>query len=138
MEIMNHLMVDCPFSHFMWHEVLSWIRSTAAPPTVGVLFADWWHATVNTAPSSARKGTASIIMLTAWWIWKHRNAAVFDNVTPSIAPLTGSIPQTPGCGLGLGRLGLERYSCRSLVPRGLALYFLCMLPSWACKLLFLS
>ncbi|KQK21326.1 hypothetical protein BRADI_1g60212v3, partial [Brachypodium distachyon] len=55
------------------------------------LFADWWHATVNTAPSSARKGTTSIIMLTAWWIWKHRNAAVFDNVTPSIASLTGSI-----------------------------------------------
>jgi hypothetical protein len=28
-ESMQHLLVDCPFSRTVWHEVLSWVRSTA-------------------------------------------------------------------------------------------------------------
>jgi hypothetical protein len=23
-------------------------------------------------------------MLTAWWIWKHQNVAIFDNAQPSV------------------------------------------------------
>jgi hypothetical protein len=30
-------------------------------------------------------------MLTAWWIWKHRNAAVFDNALPSVRSLFNDI-----------------------------------------------
>jgi hypothetical protein len=26
----------------------------------------------------AHKGTSSGIMLTAWWLWKRRNAVIFD------------------------------------------------------------
>jgi hypothetical protein len=32
-----------------------------------------------------------MILLTAWWIWKHRNAAVFDNTQPSVASLLDTI-----------------------------------------------
>ncbi|KQJ97244.1 hypothetical protein BRADI_3g29642v3, partial [Brachypodium distachyon] len=91
LETINHLLVDCPFSRTLWHEVFSCIRSTCAPPTIGIPFADWWQTSVFSAPSTARKGTASIIMLTARWIWKHRNAAVFDNATPNIAFLADQI-----------------------------------------------
>ncbi|KQK15730.1 hypothetical protein BRADI_1g24593v3 [Brachypodium distachyon] len=91
METINHLLVDCPFSRTLWHEVLSWIRSTCAPPTVGIPFADWWQTSVYSAPSTTRKGAASIIILTAQWIWKHCDAAVFDNATPNIASLADQI-----------------------------------------------
>jgi hypothetical protein len=37
------------------------------------------------------KGTLLMILLTAWWIWKHRNAAVFDNTRPSVASLVDTI-----------------------------------------------
>jgi hypothetical protein len=30
-------------------------------------------------------------MLTEWWIWKHRNAAVFDNARPSVTSLFNDI-----------------------------------------------
>jgi hypothetical protein len=33
----------------------------------------------------------SIIMLIAWWIWKHRNAAVFDNARPLVTSLFDDI-----------------------------------------------
>jgi hypothetical protein len=29
--------------------------------------------------------TQPVILLTAWWIWKHGNTAVFDNARPSVA-----------------------------------------------------
>jgi hypothetical protein len=46
---------------------------------------------VRTAPHQLRKDTSSIIMLMAWWIWKHRNAAVFDNTQPSVPSLFNDI-----------------------------------------------
>jgi hypothetical protein len=45
---------------------------------------EWWSQAVRTAPRQLRKGMSSIIMLTAWWIRKHRNAAIFDNAQPSV------------------------------------------------------
>jgi hypothetical protein len=60
-------------------------------PTVEGDFAEWWSLVVRTAPRQLRKGISSIIMLTAWWIWKHRNAAVFDNAQPSVTSLFGDI-----------------------------------------------
>uniref|UniRef100_A0ACD5UP04 Uncharacterized protein n=1 Tax=Avena sativa TaxID=4498 RepID=A0ACD5UP04_AVESA len=88
---MSHILTGCPFSRTIWHEVLSWIRSTAGPPVVDGPFAEWWGLVVRSSPSEMCKGTSSVIMLTAWWIWKHRNAVVFDNESPSVAPLVGMI-----------------------------------------------
>jgi hypothetical protein len=46
---------------------------------------------LRTTPRALRKGTSSMILLMAWWIWKHRNAAVFDNTQPSVASLLDTI-----------------------------------------------
>ncbi|KQJ97438.1 hypothetical protein BRADI_3g30761v3 [Brachypodium distachyon] len=103
---MNHLLVDCPFSCVLWHEVLSWIRSICAPPTAGVCFADWWQESIHSSPPTMRKGTASLIMLTAWSIWKHRKAAVFDNATPNFASLLDLIKTDARCWASAGPAGL--------------------------------
>jgi hypothetical protein len=29
-------------------------------------------------PLDTRKGTSSVVGLTAWWLWKGRNAVIFD------------------------------------------------------------
>jgi hypothetical protein len=39
-EMMEHILTGCPFSKMMWHEVVSWIRSTSHPPVAGGNFAE--------------------------------------------------------------------------------------------------
>jgi hypothetical protein len=36
---------------------------------------------------AARKGTSSVIMLTAWWLWKRRNTVIFDTTWPDLGGL---------------------------------------------------
>jgi hypothetical protein len=45
----------------------------------------------NLPPRALRKGTSSLIMLTAWWIWKLRNAVVLDAAIPNTASLSDTI-----------------------------------------------
>ena len=84
---MSHLLTGCSFTRTMRHEVLLWIRSSARTPVAEDAFMDWWHLAIHSTPSTLRKGTALVIKLTAWWIWKQQNAAVFDNASPNFVSL---------------------------------------------------
>jgi hypothetical protein len=54
-----------------------------------MIFQDWWSRTESLTPNIPRKGFNMMVILVAWWLWKHRNACVFDGVAPS----TGTILQ---------------------------------------------
>uniref|UniRef100_A0ACD5W632 Uncharacterized protein n=1 Tax=Avena sativa TaxID=4498 RepID=A0ACD5W632_AVESA len=88
---MSHLLVGCPFSRALWHEVLSWTRSTILPPDGEDDFVDWWQHVVLSAHRAMRKGTSLLIMSMAWWIWKQRNAVVFDHASPDLGRLLTTI-----------------------------------------------
>uniref|UniRef100_A0ACD5Y8D8 Uncharacterized protein n=1 Tax=Avena sativa TaxID=4498 RepID=A0ACD5Y8D8_AVESA len=105
---MSHLLTGCPFSRTIWHEVLSWIRSTAGPPVAEGPFAEWWELAVCSNPRHMRKGTSSVIMLTAWWIWKHRNVIVLNNESPSVAPLVDTIKAEAKSWAEAGARGLRQ------------------------------
>ena len=79
LETIDHLLVGCPFSREIWHRVLSSFRLTAAIPTAQDRFIDWWSAATLNTPHSLRKGFASLAVLTAWSLWRHRNAVLFDS-----------------------------------------------------------
>uniref|UniRef100_A0ACD5TKP0 Uncharacterized protein n=1 Tax=Avena sativa TaxID=4498 RepID=A0ACD5TKP0_AVESA len=108
---MTHLLVGFPFSKAIWHEVLSWIRSTVSPPAGEGDFMDWWLQASSSTPRALRKGTSSLIMLTAWWIWKQRNAVVFDNAPPNLSVLLGTIRSEARSWAAAGAAGL-----RALLP----------------------
>ncbi|GJN18629.1 hypothetical protein PR202_gb05805 [Eleusine coracana subsp. coracana] len=38
-------------------------------------------------PKNKRKGINTLIILTTWFLWKHRNSCVFEGSNPSIAAL---------------------------------------------------
>uniref|UniRef100_A0A453RLE5 Uncharacterized protein n=1 Tax=Aegilops tauschii subsp. strangulata TaxID=200361 RepID=A0A453RLE5_AEGTS len=54
-------------------------------------FIDWWSAATLNTPHSLRKGFASLVVLIAWSIWRHRNAVFFDSARPSADLVTQGI-----------------------------------------------
>lgn len=106
-ETMHHLLVGCPFSRQIWHEVLSWCRTTMPPPTAYEDFIEWWAASHGTATAGQQGGISSMIILTAWLIWKARNACVFDAEQPSIMRVFNSIRAEAKSWAAAGAPGLD-------------------------------
>jgi hypothetical protein len=91
-ETMHHLILACPFSRQVWHEVLARLRMTCQPPTdADATLDDWWRRARQGTPKIMRKGLDSITLLTPWLIWKHHNACVFDRSQPSVFGLVDDI-----------------------------------------------
>jgi hypothetical protein len=44
-------------------------------------------------PAPHRKGFNSLVILVAWWIWKHRNTCVFDGASPSTTSILQHIQE---------------------------------------------
>jgi hypothetical protein len=42
-ESMRHLLLECPFTRQVWHEILAWLRMTARPPDGELTLMEWWH-----------------------------------------------------------------------------------------------
>lgn len=52
-----------PLPCTLWHEALSWIRSTTRLPIVGEDFVDWWQQDIHSAHTAPRRGTYSVSMV---------------------------------------------------------------------------
>ncbi|GJN33672.1 hypothetical protein PR202_gb22293 [Eleusine coracana subsp. coracana] len=48
-------------------------------------FGNWWGHTVRKVRKEHRKGLNSLIITSAWLIWKQRNACVFEGASSSIS-----------------------------------------------------
>lgn len=88
---MPHLLSECSFSRQVWHEVLGWCRLPVTIPSADVPFLDWLASSIAGSPRGLRRGLSSLVLLTAWWIWKQRNACVFDNDRASVSHLSSTI-----------------------------------------------
>ena len=62
---------------------------------------------LSNLPPALRKGTSSLIMLTAWWIWKHHNAVIFDNELPSTSSPLDTILCQARSSASAGAIGLR-------------------------------
>lgn len=56
---------------------------TTTPPDGSTAFFTWWSDSIDSTPKGLCKGIGTIIILTAWLLWKHRNACIFDGAQPS-------------------------------------------------------
>lgn len=104
---MDHLLCGCVVSRIAWHEILAWCRLTIAPPEGNTCFYEWWSQSIVALPPSLRKGAASLIALSAWTIWKHRNACIFDNASPSHARMADQIKEDARTWAKAGAKGLD-------------------------------
>lgn len=80
-ESMDHLLVRCPFARSVWFEVFEACGAPDWMPTHDQVLLTWC---TNLSPATTlRKDLNSIVMLTMWLLWKHRNDVVFEGASPS-------------------------------------------------------
>lgn len=106
-ENMHHLLAGCSFSGQTWHKILSWVRATVDIPSPDTPFHTWWTTSCNQTTASMRKGLSSLIILTAWWLWKHCNGCVFDGDRPSITLISDTIKDEVRLWAKAGANGLQ-------------------------------
>ena len=103
---MQHIIIGCPFSWQVWHDVLAWVRATTPSPSGDEDFLPWCSATIRRSPTSHRKGLATLAVLTAWSIWRYHNSYVFDGENPSPSRLFSSIQEEAHAWARAGAHGL--------------------------------
>jgi len=54
-----------------------------APQAGERFFKDWWASTSSRVSGQVQKGVNSIIILSSWSLWNHRNQCVFDGINPN-------------------------------------------------------
>nr|BAJ96734.1 predicted protein [Hordeum vulgare subsp. vulgare] len=106
-ETMQHLLLTCPFAKQTWHGIMSWLRLPAPVPDQDATLQDWWLRARDATPPLLRKALASVALLVPWMIWKHRNACVFDHVTPSLVELAAAIQDESRSWAKAGAKGLR-------------------------------
>lgn len=84
-ETVQHILVSCVFARDIWFQVLSKVGlQFLSPGTADVVFQECWREAESKVPKIQKKGFNSIVILVAWWLWKHRNACVSDGASPNI------------------------------------------------------
>jgi hypothetical protein len=109
---MQHILLQCVFAREVWFHTLSLIGlQCLTPGTAESSFQDWWHRSGTKIQKAQKKGFNSVVILVAWWLWKHRNSCVFDGATPDISKITQDIRDDAKmwCLAGLAACRAERF-----------------------------
>jgi hypothetical protein len=111
LETIGHLMQECCYSKTIWEKVGSWISAPALNPGMWNHDDDMveWFTAMGLSGQGARKdGIRSVVMLTAWMIWKERNNRIFNGSCRSPNQLLGAIQDEVKTWMLAGNTGLKR------------------------------
>uniref|UniRef100_A0A8I6Z4Y7 Reverse transcriptase zinc-binding domain-containing protein n=1 Tax=Hordeum vulgare subsp. vulgare TaxID=112509 RepID=A0A8I6Z4Y7_HORVV len=106
-EMMDQLLLRCPFSRQVWQDVITWLRLPCTPPSHESFLLAWWHSAKQIIPQPMFKGFASMALLTPWMIRKHRNSCVFEGTQPSANDLVARIKDEASLWTKAGAAGLH-------------------------------
>lgn len=85
-ETVQHLLTGCLFTRQVWFSILSSLGlGGAAPRHNDLCFVVWWAKVICMISKEYRKGANSLIILTVWLLWKHRNTCVFNGYSPCVS-----------------------------------------------------
>jgi hypothetical protein len=94
LETPMHLLVECPWTRQIWSAVASWSDThTLLPSSWNGLssVSAWLQFCHQQAPTDKRKGAKSLLMLTAWEVWRERNRRIFQHEMLSTTALVARI-----------------------------------------------
>jgi len=93
-ETVQHILISCVFTRDIWWQILNKVGlQFLSPGLEEKVFQEWWGKAEYQVPSMHKKGFNSLVILVAWWIWKHRNACVFDGLSPNTSTLLQHIQE---------------------------------------------
>lgn len=52
---------------------------------------EWWSIAENQVPKVQKKGFNSLVILVAWYLWKHRNSCIFYGASPNCSIIQQNI-----------------------------------------------
>jgi hypothetical protein len=82
----QHILVACVFARDTWWQTLHKVGLHRLTPGLATTtFQDWWREAECQVPKNQKRGFNSLVILVAWWLWKHRNECVFDGASPNIS-----------------------------------------------------
>jgi len=87
-ETVKHILTSCVFTRQVWTSVLQRVGLPHLAPSLEFATSkDWWRWIAHRAPKAARKGLNSLMILTAWSIWKMRNRCIFNGCHMDARPV---------------------------------------------------
>jgi hypothetical protein len=76
-ETVQYILVSCVFARGVWVQILSLVGLQHLSPILGEgIFQEWWRLAERRVSAVMKKGFNTLVVLVAWWIWKHRNSCV--------------------------------------------------------------
>jgi hypothetical protein len=86
-ENIEHLLIGCVVARQFWYTLHSFGLSQLVPTANDSPFAAWWERVAAALSGDVQKGLNSLIILGAWYIWKHRNNCLFDGASPRVVSI---------------------------------------------------
>lgn len=77
-ETAEHMTLRCVFAREVWWLVSQWTFGLIKVPAPDTPIAKWWNRSLGGLAKKDKQRTASMLIYTAWHIWKERNGRVFD------------------------------------------------------------
>jgi hypothetical protein len=83
----DHILTQCPYARQVWFEVLRSAHLNIQEPDRDSSLEIWWLTARKRVRKTDRRRFDSMVIITAWTLWKQRNARVFGNVREQKDPL---------------------------------------------------
>ena len=77
-ETCDHILVNSTFAKQVWWDVISALDCTCSFSPCQLTLRDWWTHCRQLQVKERRKGFDTLFMSIAWFLWKERNACLFD------------------------------------------------------------
>jgi hypothetical protein len=80
-DTVDHVIMQCPYARQTWFGCLTAAGLNITEPSMESKLEPWWEEARSLIRRRDRKSFDTMVILTAWRIWKQRNSRVFGNRT---------------------------------------------------------
>lgn len=77
-ESADHLILQCVYAKEVWWHMSQETGGLLQVPRPGITMEGWWNPSVQGKESKLRQRLASLLIYTAWNIWREWNRRIFE------------------------------------------------------------